>query len=386
MIPYGRQSLAETDFQAVLEALHADWITQGPWVECFERKLATVCGARFAVAVSSGTAALHLAALAAGIGEGDTVAVPTLTFVASANCVLYCGGRPALLDICPHTLNLDVQALENLCHQVKKLKAVIPVHFAGLPGAMESIYRIAKERDAVVIEDASHALGARWRDSGGVWHSIGSCSHSDMACFSFHPVKHITTGEGGAILTNHEDLYHKLRTLRSHGIVKDRDELPAESGGWYYEMRMLGFNYRITDFQSALGFRQLDHLSEWIARRRAIAAAYRSAFRNSPWIRFQHEPDGFESSYHLLVIEVDKRQVFFTRLRERGLGVQVHYIPIHLQPYYRQRFGWRPGDLPCAEAYYEKAISLPIFPALTDEQVGSVIAAVKETAEEVGAG
>jgi UDP-4-amino-4,6-dideoxy-N-acetyl-beta-L-altrosamine transaminase len=384
MIPYGRQSLAETDFQAVLEALHADWITQGPWVERFEQKLARMCGARFAVAVSSGTAALHLAALAAGIGEGDTVAVPTLTFVASANCVLYCGSRPVLLDICPDTLNVDVQAVEDLFHQVKNLKAVIPVHFAGLPCAMESIYRIAKERGAVVIEDACHALGARWRDSQGIWQWVGSCSHSDMACFSFHPVKHITTGEGGAILTNREDLYHKLKTLRSHGIVNGRNELPADSGGWYYEMRMLGFNYRITDFQCALGFSQLDHLSEWIARRRSIASRYRAAFGSLPCLRLQREPESFESSYHLMILQVEQRRTIFKRLRARGLGVQVHYIPVHLQPYYQERFGWRAGDLPRAEAYYQKAISLPLYPALTDEQVSSVIAAVKETAEEVG--
>jgi perosamine synthetase len=384
MIPYGHQSLAETDYQAVLEALHSDWITQGPWVDRFERKLATTCGARFAVAVSSGTAALHLAALAAGIGEGDAVAVPTLTFVASANCVIYCGGRPALLDIAPDTLNLDVQALADLCRRVKPLKAVVPVHFGGLPCDMESIYRIAKERDAVVIEDASHALGARWSDSGGVWHSIGNCSHSDMACFSFHPVKHITTGEGGAIVTNRDDLYHKLKTLRSHGIVKDPNELPSGSSGWYYEMQMLGFNYRITDFQCALGYSQLSRLPEWVARRRAMAAEYRSAFRDVPWIRCQEEPDGFESSYHLMVIEVEKRQAFFARLREKGLGVQVHYIPVHLQPYYRRRFGCGPGDFPHAEAYYEKAISLPLFPSLTDEQLCSVIAAVRETARELG--
>lgn len=383
MIPYGHQSISETDFQAMLEALRSDWITQGPWVDRFEQKLATTCGARFAVAVSSGTAALHLAALAAGIGEGDTIAVPTLTFVASANCVLYCGGRPALLDISPDTLNMDVEALKKLSSRVENLKAVIPVHFAGLPCAMEPINRIAKERGSIVIEDASHALGARWRDSGGVWHSIGSCSHSDMACFSFHPVKHITTGEGGAILTNHEDLYHKLKTLRSHGIVKDRYQLPADSGGWYYEMRMLGFNYRISDFQCALGFSQLDRLPEWVARRRAIAARYRSEFRDTSWIRFQYEPDGYESSYHLMVIEVDKRQALFTRLREKGFGVQVHYIPVHLQPHYQKRFGWQPGDLPQAEAYYQKAISLPLFPSLTDSQVDSVIAAVRETACEL---
>lgn len=384
MIPYSRQTLSEADLHTVLDVLHSDWITQGPWVEQFEQELAEVCGARFAVAVSSGTAALHLACLAAGIGEGDTVAVPTLTFVASANCVLYCGGRPALLDITPDTLNLDVGALQTLCRKEKSLKAVIPVHFGGLPCPMQPIFRLARDRGAVVIEDACHALGARWKDDSSVWHRVGSCSHSDMTCFSFHPVKHITTGEGGAVLTNHEDLHRRLKTLRSHGIVKDRTELSVESGHWYYEMRMLGFNYRITDFQCALGSSQLNQLPERVARRRLIAAQYRSAFGDARWIRCQHEPDGFESSYHLMVIEVEKRHAFFMRLREKGFGVQVHYIPVHLQPYYQQRFGWKAGDLPRATAYYQKAISLPLFPALTDEQVSSVIAAVKETAQELG--
>jgi perosamine synthetase len=386
MIPYSRQTLSETDLHAVREALRSDWITQGPWVERFEQKLAEVCGARFAVAVSSGTAALHLACLAAGIGEGDTVAVPTLTFVASANCVLYCGGRPALVDISPDTLTLDVGALQVLLRKEKSMKAVIPVHFGGLPCQMQCIAQLARERGVVVIEDACHALGARWNDNSGVWHRVGSCSHSDMTCFSFHPVKHITTGEGGAVLTNQEDLYRRLKTLRSHGIVKERSELPAESGNWYYEMRMLGFNYRITDFQCALGLTQLNRLPEWVARRRLIAAQYRCAFKDSCWIRCQREPDGFESSYHLMVIEVEKRDAFYRRLREKGFGVQVHYIPVHFQPYYQQRFGWRARDLPQAAAYYQKAISLPLFPTLTDEEVGSVIAAVKETAQELGVG
>jgi len=384
MIPYGRHTLAEADLQAVAEALRSDWITQGPWVERFEQRLASICGARFAVAVSSGTAALHLACLAAGISNGDRVVVPTLTFVASANCVLYCAGRPELLDICPRTLNLDAEALDAFCRRAKRLKAVIPVHFAGLPCAMELIHRHAKERGAVVIEDACHALGARWKDSQGIWHSIGSCSHSDMTCFSFHPVKHITTGEGGAVLTNQVDLYEKLKILRSHGIVKDRGLLPGDSGGWYYEMRQLGFNYRITDFQCALGYSQIARLPEWVARRRAIASRYRAAFGSLPWLRLQDEPEGIESSYHLVVLQVEKRRAFFDRLRAKGFGVQVHYIPVHLQPYYQERFGWQAGDLPRAEAYYAKAISLPIFPSLTDEQVDSTIAAVQETAEELG--
>lgn len=384
MIPYGRQTIGEEDIQAVQQVLRSDWLTQGPWVERFEEKLARYCGARFAVAVANGTAALHLACLAAGIKQGDSVAVPTMTFAASANCVLYCDGRPVLLDICPRTLGLDPDRLAELCKRQHDLKAVIPVHFAGLPCAMEQIHSLSKNRGAIIIEDACHALGAVWSDSLGNRHRIGDCSHSDMACFSFHPVKHITTGEGGAILTNSAELFEKLKILRSHGIVKDAAHFPAESGAWYYEMTTLGFNYRISDFQCALGFSQLDNLDAWVARRRDIAARYRTAFADVPYLRLQDEPSGFESSYHLFVIQVAKRKEFFNRLRKNGINVQVHYIPVHLHPYYQMHLGWRAGDFPYAEKYYESAISLPMYPSLCNEQLDSVIARVRETGEELG--
>jgi UDP-4-amino-4,6-dideoxy-N-acetyl-beta-L-altrosamine transaminase len=386
MIPYGRQTILEKDIQAVLEVLRSDWLTQGPWVEKFEGKLAQVCGARFAVAVSSGTAALHLACLAGGITEGDVVAVPTLTFAASANCVLYCSARPILVDICPGTLLLDTSHLADLCKQEKNLKAVIPVHFAGLPCAMDVIQQSVEDRGATIIEDACHALGAIWNDSRGRSHRVGDCSFSDMTCFSFHPVKHITTGEGGAILTNSTELLEKLRVLRSHGIVKNAPQLPPRSDPWYYEMRVLGFNYRITDFQCALGFSQLDYLGDWVARRRAIADRYRAEFDRLPYIRYQSEPQGFQSSYHLFVVQVDRRKEFFRHLKDRELNVQVHYLPIHLHPYYQEHFGWHVGDFPGAESYYEQAISLPIYPSLHDEQQDFVIQAVKEIGRELGLG
>ena len=384
MIPYGRQTISEKDVEAVAKVLRSDWLTQGPWVKRFEERLAECCGARFAVAVSSGTAALHLACLAAGIGPGDCVAVPTLTFVASANCALYCGGQPVLADVDSKTLILNSQSLAAIRPRQKKWKAVIPVHFAGLPCDMEEIQRWARQEGALVIEDACHALGARWKDSRGVWHRVGDCSCSDLTCFSFHPVKHITTGEGGAILTNNPELYAKLEVLRTHGITKDPGRLIRCDGGWYYEMQALGFNYRITDFQCALGFSQLDELPAWVARRRAIADRYREAFCSLCYMAFQDEPPGFESSYHLFVVRVPRRREVFQRLREKGLGVQVHYIPMHLQPYYQERLGYRAGDFPSAESYYEAAISLPVFPAMTDEEVKTVITLVQETAQELG--
>ncbi len=384
MIPYSRQNISEADIQAVIEVLRSDWITQGPWVRRFEEKLAQACGARFAVAVSSGTAALHLACLAAGLGPGDRVAVPTLTFVASANCALYCGARPVLVDIEEKRLLLGGEALRSLPNKEQDLKAVIPVHFAGLPCDLETIQQWASQAGAVVIEDACHALGARWRDRSGVWHRVGDCSHSEMACFSFHPVKHITTGEGGAVLTNRPELDEKLRLLRTHGIAKGA-ELQARGGGdWFYEVQRLGFNYRITDLQCALGYSQLDRLDDGVVRRRAIAAYYRQSLQELEGIRTQEEPEGFESSYHLFVIQVPRRKEFFRRLREQGLGVQVHYIPIHLHPLYQERFGYRPGDFPVAESYYEGAISLPLFPAMTDDEVVTVVKLVKETAQELG--
>ncbi len=383
MLPYGRQTITQDDVDAVIEVLRSDWLTQGPAVEKFERELAAACGARHAVAVASGTAALHLACLAAGLRQGDEALVPDVTFVASANCVMYCEARPVLLDIDPVTLTIDPHAVERACH-TRKVKAIVPVHFAGLPCDLERIATAARAVGAFVIEDACHALGARWQDSQGTWHRIGDCSHSDMACFSFHPVKHITTGEGGAILVNDESLYERLRLFRTHGITKDAARLAQDDGPWYYEMQALGFNYRLTDIQCALGAAQLRKLDGWVLRRRRIAAHYRQAFSDEPYVRLQSEPQGRESSYHLFVIQVPRRAEFFHLLRENGLGVQVHYIPLHLQPFYRERFGYKRGDLPRAEAYYEGAVSLPMFPAMTDEDVEDVIATVRHVARQLG--
>ncbi len=383
MLPYARQSIDDDDINAVIEVLRSDWLTQGPAIERFETELAAACGARHAVAVSSGTAALHLACVAAGVQPGDAVLAPTLTFVASANAAVYCGAEPVLLDIDPDTLTLDSAAVVQACRQ-RAVKAVIPVHFGGLPCAMESIHAAARRAGAFIIEDACHALGARWRDSGGVWRRVGDCSHSDMACFSFHPVKHITTGEGGAILTNDAETALRLRSLRSHGITRDARRLARSDGPWYYEMQTLGFNYRLTDIQCALGHAQLQKLSGWVRRRRHIAQRYRQALSPLGYLRMQNEPAGYESSCHLFVIRVPRRAEFFQKLRSRGIGVQVHYIPVHLQPFYRARFGYHAGQFPSAEEYYSRAISLPLFPAMSDADVDRVIEAVIQTAQEIG--
>jgi dTDP-4-amino-4,6-dideoxygalactose transaminase len=296
---------------------------------------------------------------------------------------VYCGARPVLVDINPETLTIDADAVDSAC-QTQTVRAIVPVHFGGLPCDVERISASAQRVGAVVIEDACHALGARWRDSGGYWHRVGDCSHSDMACFSFHPVKHITTGEGGAILTNSAQLCERLRLLRTHGITRASECLTRRDGPWYYEMQALGFNYRISDLQCALGYAQLRKLDRWVARRRQIAASYRQAFLQVPYVRLQTESEGRQSSYHLFVIQVPRREEFFRRLRENGIGAQVHYIPIHLQPYYHEHFGYSEGDLPHSEAYYHRAISLPMFPAMSDGDVGTVIDVVLGIGREMG--
>lgn len=381
-IPYATQWIDEDDIQAVVEVLRSNWVTQGPTVDKFEEALALYCGAKYAVAVSSGTAALHLAALAAGIRAGDRVVTSPMTFVASANSVLYAGGETRFADIDPATHNLSVLELEKLLSK-ETIKAVIPVHFAGLPCDMERIGALAGDRGFAVIEDASHALGARYRASDGEWIKVGSCRHSDMTTFSFHPVKHITTGEGGAITTNNKDLYDTVRTLRSHGIVREGviDDAILGKAPWYYEMRRLGYNYRITDIQCALGISQLKHIDGWLARRAEIAADYDSAFADIDAIATRSNREGFKSAHHLYVIQIDKRDEVWLGLRQRGIGSQIHYIPVHFQPYYRERYGYRAGDFPAAEAHYAGCLSIPIYPKMTDEDVHQVVSTIKEVVE-----
>lgn len=382
-LPYGRQTIEDEDVRAVQEVLRSDWLTQGPTVERFEHALAERCGARHAVAVCNGTAALHLAALAAGIGPGDRVLTSPMTFVATANCIAYAGGTPGFVDVDPETLNLDPDALERRLVAGPAVRGVIAVHFAGCPAAMEAISASARRRGLVVIEDASHALGASWRDASGTWRQVGASSHSDMTTLSFHPVKHLTTGEGGAILTDRDDLAERLRVLRTHGIVRDRARLERWDGPWSYEMQELGFNYRITDLQCALGLAQLGRLTTWIERRSEIVARYRAALADDARVRLVHEPAGTRPAWHLFTVQVPGRGAVYARLRERGIGAQVHYQPVHLQPWYRRSLGTREGDFPVAEAYYRGALSLPLYPTLRDEEVDRVVDELRRALQDV---
>ncbi|MFH1846197.1 MAG: UDP-4-amino-4,6-dideoxy-N-acetyl-beta-L-altrosamine transaminase [Candidatus Omnitrophota bacterium] len=372
MIPYGKQYIDEEDIKEVLGALRSDWITQGPRVKEFEDALCAFTGAEYAVAVSSGTAALHIAALSAGINEGDEVITSPITFAASANCVLYCGGKSIFADIDSAVVNIDPEEIEKKI--TPRTKAIIPVHFAGHPCDMEKINTIAKKYGLIVIEDAAHALGAEYKGS-----KIGSCEYCDMTILSFHPVKHITTGEGGAVLTNDKALYDKLVLFRSHGITKD---CPDGDGAWYYEMRALGYNYRITDIQCALGTSQLRKLDGFIKRRKEIAGVYDNAFCDSPVFDIPEETEDVSSSRHLYVIRLrgenqQSRKDIFDELRAKGIGVQVHYVPVHYHPYYREN-GYKDVSYPQAESYYASAISLPLYPAMSDDDVRDVVRIVKE--------
>ncbi len=394
MILYGRQWIDEEDINAVIDVLKGDWITQGPKIDEFEKALANYCGAKYAVAVNSGTSALHLACLAAGIKEGDEVITTPITFVASANCVVYCGGIPVFADINKDTYNIDPSEIRKKI--TSKTKALIPVDFAGLPCDMEAIRKIADEHSLIIIEDACHALGAEYRQ-GDESLRVGSCSHPDMTVFSFHPVKHITTGEGGAVLTNNAELYEKLLSLREHGIIRNPEKfinkdlafsLNPESlilnpNSWYYEIHELGFNYRITDIQCALGLSQLRKLDMFLAKRRSIASAYSQAFKDIELVTTPAEPEDKKPAYHIYVLQIDFERLGKTRadvmnkLRASGIGTQMHYIPIHLQPYYRNKFGYRKGDYPAAEEYYDKALSIPIYPKMNDAEIKRVIDSVK---------
>lgn len=389
-IPYGRQSIDDADIEAVVKVLKSDYLTTGPAVAAFEKKVADYVGAKYAVAVSNGTAALHVACLAAGIGEGDEVITTPITFAASANCVLYCGGTPVFADIDPDTYNISPEELEKKI--TSRTKAIIPVHYTGQPCDMDAILEIAHKHDLLVVEDGAHALGAVYKGK-----KIGSIA--DMTCFSFHPVKPVTTGEGGMIVTDNEELYRRLALYRSHGITRDKDMMqqyeeqlqqssdPAlqeaadmlrgdviDPGGWYYQQLELGYNYRITDISCALGASQMDKLDRFLERRRQIAKKYDEAFADIPQIKTPWQQEGCQSGWHLYMIQTMERsrREVFDGLRQAGIGVNVHYIPVYRHPYY-QRNGYAGVHCLNAEAFYERAISLPIFPGLTGQQQDYVI-------------
>lgn len=376
-IPYGRQFIDKKDAAEVVKALRSDFVTQGPKVAEFERSLAGYCGAKYAVALSSGTAALHIACLAAGLNPGDEAITAPLTFAATANSILYTGAKPVFADIDPETGNID--AAEIIKKITKKTKAILPVHFAGLPCDVTKIAKIARKRSVIVIEDACHALGAQYKYKER-WVRIGSCLHSDMAIFSFHPVKSITTGEGGAILTNRKDIYDKLVILRNHGITKDNSKFTnknIKNMAWYYEMVSLGFNYRITDIQCALGMSQLRKLEMFIRRRREIAGIYNKEFSNMSRIQLPPDEKSSRSAWHLYYIRVNNRANVFRTLQKNGLGVQVHYIPVYFHPYYRE-LGYKKGICPNAEDFYKKTISIPIYYSMSNEDIKYVVQSVKK--------
>ncbi len=377
LLPYGRQSLDESDVAAVTAVLRGDWLTTGPKVAEFEQTFAKAVGAREAVAVSSGTAALHAAIFALGVGPGDEVIVPTLTFAASANCVTYQGGRPVFADVDPDTLLLDPGKAEMLV--TPRTRAIVAVDYAGQPCDYDALAAVARRHNLALVADACHALGGSYKGR-----SVGSLA--DLSAFSFHPVKHVTTGEGGMVTTGDPGRAGRMRVFRNHGITTDHRQRES-AGSWCYEMAELGYNYRLTDIQCALGMSQLARLPAWIARRRQIASAYNRAFADVPGvIPLGIRPD-VGHAYHLYVVQlqlerlkVDRARIF-AALRAENIGVNVHYVPVHLHPYYRRRFGTKPGDCPVAERAYERLLTLPLFPAMADGDMEDVVSALTKVVE-----
>lgn len=387
MIPYGRQNITEGDIQAVIETLKSDYLTQGPKILEFEKAFAKYIGCRYAVALANGTAALHLNTLALGVKSGDKVITTPITFAASANCVRYCGGDVVFADINPETYLLDINAVRRLLEASPKgtYQGIIPVDFAGRAIDLEAFRSLADEFGCWIIEDSCHSPGGFFIDKNGNKQHCGNGNFADLAIFSFHPVKHIAIGEGGMITTNDKELYQKLLMLRTHGIVKSNDLYTNSiefAGGndsyplWYMEMQDLGYNYRISDFQAALGLSQLKRADEGLKRRREIASKYQEAFKGKDFVKRQSGVvEGH--AYHLYVLEVENRLGLYNYLREHQIFAQIHYIPTHLMPYYRQ-FGWKEGDMPNAEKYYKHCISLPMYPTLTKKEQDIVIKKIQD--------
>lgn len=378
MIPYGKQSISQQDIDAVVEVLQSDFLTQGPKVPLFEKTVAEHVGATHALAVNSATSALHIACLALGLGEGDWLWTTPITFVASANCGLYCGAQVDFVDIDPVTYNLCPKALEKKLIAAEKTgrlpKVIVPVHFSGQPCDMQAIHALAQKYGFKVIEDASHAIGGKYQDE-----FIGNCRYSDITVFSFHPVKIITTAEGGLALTNDDALAEKMNLYRSHGVTRDTSLMTHEPDGpWYYQQVALGFNYRMTELQAALGISQMQRLDEFVAQRHRLAERYNQLLADLPLTLPWQHPDSY-SGLHLYVIRLQLDKInkthlqVFEQLREAGIGVNLHYIPVHMQPYY-QDIGFKAGDFPEAERYYEEAISLPMFSTMTEQQQDEVVA------------
>lgn len=380
MIFYGKQTIDENDINAVIAVLKSDFLTQGPAIEKFEKYVADYCGAKYAVAVTNATSALHIACLAAGLGKGDTLWTSPITFTASANCGRYCGANVDFVDIDNNTYNMSVDELEAKLNKTEVLpKVLVPVHLAGQSCDMEKIHALAKKYNITVIEDASHAIGADYKDT-----KVGCCKYSDMTVFSFHPVKIVTTGEGGMVLTNNKDLYDKLVLYRSHGITRVPELMTKEADGpWYYQQIDLGFNCRMTDMQAALGYSQMHKIDEFVARRRELAARYNELLKDLDMLKLPYQNDNTNSSWHLYIVRVDfskinknKKQIF-AEMKDKGVCLNLHYIPVHTQPYY-EKLGFKQGDFPVSEKYYEEAFTLPLYYSLTNEQQDYVIKSLKE--------
>jgi len=373
-IPYGRQHITQADKQAVLETLDHDFLTQGPKVQEFEEQFAEYVGSRYAVAVSNGTAALHLSALALGVNESSNVITTPITFSASANCVRYCGGHVWFADIALNTALIDIQKVEELIQSKPEgfFSGIIPVDFAGLPVDLERLRQVADKHGLWILEDACHAPGGYFIDSKEQKQFCGNGNFADLSIFSFHPVKHIACGEGGMITTNQKELYEKLLRLRTHGITKSPDLMQENHGGWYYEMIELGYNYRLPDILASLGISQLNRANEGLKKRQEIAKKYDEAFQNNPKIRPLYLPKNINHAFHLYVVQVNNRLEVYNHLHKNGVFAQIHYIPVHTLPYY-QRLGNSPKSLPNAETYYEKCISLPMYPTLSGQEQKFII-------------
>jgi UDP-4-amino-4,6-dideoxy-N-acetyl-beta-L-altrosamine transaminase len=391
MIPYGKQHITEEDIKAVVTTLKSDFLTQGPKISEFEEAFADYVGSQYAVAVANGTAALHLCALAIDVRAGDRVITTPITFAASANCIKYCGGEITFADIDADTYTLDIEAVRNLLESAPKgyYKGIIPVDFSGYPVNLEAFRALADQYNLWIIEDACHAPGGYFTGSDNNRQNCGNGAFADLAIFSFHPVKHIAAGEGGMITTNDPQLYERLLRLRTHGITRDSssfqnseqlafgiDNPPSDQyPGWYMEMQELGYNYRITDFQAALGMSQLQRADSGILRRREIAARYDEAFGELSIVK-QNRDKRYQNAFHLYVIETEKRFELYQHLRKHNIYTQVHYFPLHLMPYYQQ-FGWQLGDFPNAEKYYQRCLSLPMYPSLSEEEQSYVIDTIR---------
>ncbi len=372
MLTYGKQSIDDEDINKVIEVLKGDYLTTGPYIKEFENKVAQYVGAKYAVAVCNGTAALHMACFAAGIGEGDEVIVAPMTFVASANCVLYCGGTPVFVDIDPKTYNLDPTQIEK--HITDKTKAIIPVDFTGQSVDIDAIRKIADKHGLLIIEDGAHSLGSEYKGN-----KVGTIA--DMTEFSFHPVKPITTGEGGIIVTNNEELYNRMMLFRTHGITRDTNMMNNNDGPWYYEQIDLGYNYRITDIQCALGSSQMKKIDKFLTKRREIVAIYNEQFKKIEEVMTPYEAEFSNSGWHIYVIKLDldkltcTRKEVFEALKAENIGVNVHYYPVYMHPYY-QKLGYKKGLCPNSEKLYDSMITLPIYPSMNNNDVNDVIEAV----------